>query len=103
LRVIGHTRDGVLLEATNEELGRIIGYDSVGDLPAGDERVKNSNDFRWERTLKLGTVIQVSPMWDWMTVVRAQFKKVLATAKLLAGIAEILENAPPVALVEPEE
>lgn len=104
MKVIGRTANGVLVEATDEELARVSGKGYPGSVDktlTHREGVSGYSD-GWA-AFNIDAVIHVSPMWDWMTEARKQFGKLASTANLLRGVAEILENAPPPALVEPEE
>src|ERR1700722_7670791 len=104
MKIIAHIgNDRVLVEAGTQEIARIIGLDGTSSLDEKDARIDDPRAYRWERQFKIGTEIAVSPMWDWMKKAREQLEKITSTAKLVAGISEMLEHAPPAALVEPEE
>lgn len=104
MKVIGRTGNGILVEATDDELSRVSGVaytSSVDKTLTHREGVSGYSD-GW-RAFNVGAEIQVSPMWDWMKTAREQFEKITKMATLLHGVAEILANAPPPALVESEE
>lgn len=104
MKIIGRTKDGVLCEATDEELAHISGVAHVGNIDKTKlHRVGVTRYSDGWLELNIGVEIQVSPMWDWMTKARDTFKKITDTGKLLHGLADVLENAPPEALVEPDE
>lgn len=102
MKIIGRSGDRrILLEAHEDEIARIAGYPYVGEELPSVERMSDGWGYKYR--FMLGAEIAVSPMWDWMKAAREQFEKITATGKLLQGVAEILANAPPPALVEPEE
>lgn len=104
MKVVARTKSGVMVEMTDEELAHVAGYNSTTEAGTADKtRIANTNDHSWNWRFRLGVEIQVSPMWDWMTKARDTFKKITDTGKLLHGLAEVLENAPPAALVDPDE
>lgn len=102
MKVIGRTDKGALVEATDDELARVSGvaYTSMVDTTLTHREGVSGYSSGW-RAFNVGVEIQVSPMWDWMKAAREQFAKIISTATMLTGVAEILMHAPPVALVEP--
>jgi hypothetical protein len=105
VKIIGRTADGALVEASDEELARIVGFDDVSHKEV-DKFTSNpigSSGYRWQRQFIVGMEIKVSPMWDWMKKARESFSKIKQSAELVRATAAILEQAPPAALVQPSE
>lgn len=104
MKVIGRTENGVILSATNDEVARICGFPYPAAAPADLITAKPTERYcASQRVFRVGVTVEVSPMWDWMTKARESFKKLIQGAAMLRGVADILENTPPLALVEPEE
>lgn len=102
MKIIAKTSERTyLIEAHENEIARITGHHSIGKESPGAQDMGSTGYGNRSYAYPIGTVFEVSPMWDWTTKAREQFAKITSTSKMLHSVAEILENAPPAALVEP--
>lgn len=91
MKIIGKTRDNLLLEASAEEVARLLGHYYA------------SNVARCE--LEIGAEVKVSEMWEQMyRLARAQ-RELKAASQTLHSIANLMLVADPLiqAIVDPEK
>ena len=92
MKVIGHTSThGVLLEATPEELTRIMGYHYTHELPDWS-RHDDPQRSRPAYYFKPGTTIDVTMLWNILGHERARPEKIATAARNLRALAAMLEG-----------
>lgn len=96
MKVIGRTKNGVIVEATEDELAKVQGEHYATSLP----RPTFSNQDRFEP----GTTINVSEAWRDLCEFRRAAEKIRGAAQTLHGVAQIAEACSAVySMIEPAE
>jgi len=96
MKIIGFTTDGAILQAGGEEVAHLMGHDdvyNVGKSGWGTIREKVS----------VGTEFEINAQWKWLRKAQQAYGKIKESAGLLRAAADILDQAPPEALREPEK
>lgn len=81
MKVIGKTDHGVLLEASRDELARLVGYFSGFQMDRSGQRIG------------IGDEIQISKMYDQLYDIGRKTKELAEAAKLLRSAASLVEQA----------
>lgn len=106
MKIIGKTKDGFLVEATEQELIHVAGYRYEGSFrDASPECWESKNNGGWGSThsLKVGTEIAPAPGFKKLIDLRDSESSLHATGKTLRHIADMLEGAMPVTMIPPAD
>lgn len=100
MKIIGKTANGYLVETTEAELAKACGFGWPSDkawiahtLPAREQY----------GTLKIGSVIDLIPSFDYLNQLRSKEITVRTGAKVMRELADMMEIGVPTAIVPPPE
>jgi len=88
MKVLGKTCDGFILQATESELGKLLGYAYSGDV---------SDELR-----KSGAEVKISPMFDQLYGLAKGRGKIKEAEKLLREYADLLAVVKPIEITVPK-
>ena len=101
MKIIGRNRDGLIVEATDHELARIMGHDQPPQPNESGCTTAPVEPYSHRTRFKDSAVIHVNDMWDWMTEARKAIAKMHECANIARAAASILDRAPPESLTNP--
>lgn len=96
MKIIGFTEESAIVELQGSELAKLMGKPSVYEI----------GDIGWRKLrekISVGSNIDINAMWDWLVKARGAYDKIKSSTSLLRSAADILDQAPPVALREEEK
>jgi len=88
MKILGKTCDGFILQATESELGKLLGYSYTFDI---------STELR-----KPGAEIKISEMYDQLYRLAKRKNELKSTAKTLREYADLLTLVKPIEVTVPE-
>lgn len=98
MKIIGKTRTGYLVEATEEELGHCAGW-SYPTQHAGYQKGYSGNNY--VSGFPIGTVIEVTAAHTYLEMLHDAEKPVKAAAKFMRELAGMIEGCLPTTIVPP--
>jgi hypothetical protein len=105
MKIIGKTKDGFILQATDYELGRLTGHYSLSEY---EKSLGSEQNRRYGGAVQIGDEIQVSAMYSQLTLMATLEKRMADARGILTTVAGGLTMVDPIirevnAAIDPQE